>query len=56
MRGGDLDPTDGQILHRRTTLNQLQIRFSELNPSPHQIFTVCVIYAITSTLAIGEAY
>lgn len=34
MRGGDLDPPDGQILHRRTTLNQLQIRSEELNPNP----------------------
>jgi len=38
MRGRDLDPTDGQILHRRTAPNQLQIRSWELNPSPQLSF------------------
>ena len=34
MRGRDLAPTDRQILHRRTTGTQLQIREWTLNPRP----------------------
>ena len=43
MRGSDLDPTDVQILHRRTAPTQLQIRFWHLNPRP-QVVRIRALY------------
>ena len=40
MRGGDLDPTDGQILHPRTAPAQLQIRSRQLNPRLHRYSSI----------------